>query len=48
MIIVILVGIVVGALALLAVYVTVQDNRRARALQDLARKLGWTFDPAPN
>lgn len=47
MIIVILVGIVVGGLALVVLYVTVQDKRRARDLQILARELGWTFDPDP-
>jgi carbonic anhydrase len=48
MILVVIVGIVVGGLALLALFVTVQDKRRARALQALSRRLGWTFDPAPS
>lgn len=48
MIFLILVGTVVGGLALVGLYVTVQDKRRARGLQTLARRLGWTFDPAPS
>jgi carbonic anhydrase len=48
MILVILVGIVVGGLALVTLYVTVKDSNRARGLQTLAQRLGWTFDPAPD
>lgn len=47
MIFFLLVGAMVGGLALLAVYVSAQDKRRTRALQTLAQKLDWTFDPAP-